>query len=142
MVFLCGVVAEVDNTIVHKEHEMIICIGTDGNDIESRVAKRFGHAEYYIIYNTVNKKSESIKNVEGDQHDHNILSAVFARQAKTFIVGNVGPHAFEKLKSVQGNIYLARNMKASEALNALDKGELKELLEPTVKKSFSSKGRE
>ncbi len=116
---------------------MVICIGTDGNNLESQTAKRFGHSKYYILFNTETKMLEAIKNEDKDKHDHGILNNFFDKGAKIFIVGNVGPHAFEIMKSNGSIIYLARKMKAAEAISALDRDGLKELLEPTVKNSMN-----
>jgi len=31
---------------------MLILLGSDGNNLESPIAKRFGHANYYTLFNT------------------------------------------------------------------------------------------
>lgn len=116
---------------------MIICIGSEGNNLENQIAKRFGHAEFYMLYNTESKTVEAIKNEEVEKHDHEILNNFIDKGAKTFIVGNIGPHAFEILKSGGSKVYLARKMKVLEAITSFNNGELKELVEPTAKKSIN-----
>ena len=77
---------------------MKIVIGSDGNELQSSVAKRFGHAEYYLFCDSETKKTEAIANVD-DDHSHSILSKIIERGAEVFIVGNIGPHAFEIVSS-------------------------------------------
>ncbi len=113
---------------------MKLVIGSDGNTPESPVAKRFGHAEYFIVYNTDNNSYEAFENIDED-HSHNNLLQFPAQGINTFVVGNIGPHAFPLLKENGCNIYLARKMSVAQAAEKYKVGELKELLEPTVKKS-------
>ncbi len=114
---------------------MLILISSDGNNLESPVAKRFGHANYLIQFNTETKDFESfVNNNEG--HNHENLQDYLDKGISVFIVGNIGPNAFEILKSGGGKIFLARKMKAVEAIEQFYKNELKELFEPTIKKSF------
>lgn len=114
---------------------MLIAIGSDGNEITSNVAKRFGHAAYYLIYNSELKTVEAIENIDHD-HSHSVLYDFLAKGTEAFIVGNVGPHAFEILNSGNAKIFLARKMTAEQAVEALGKNELEELSKPTAKKSI------
>lgn len=115
---------------------MKICLGIDGNNLESEMAKRFGHAAYYLIYDTENKTSEVLINKVDQDDNHDILYNIFDKGVKTFIVGNIGPHAFDILNSAGCKIYLARKVTAAHAIELFLKGELKELHEPTAKKSI------
>ncbi len=55
------------------------------------------------------------------------------------VVGNIGPFAFERLKSGGARIYLARKMNAAKAIELFQQGELQELNEPTAAKSIRHK---
>ncbi|GJQ63564.1 MAG: hypothetical protein SCALA702_26170 [Melioribacteraceae bacterium] len=110
-------------------------IGADGNRLEDIVAKRFGHADYYLIYDHNDKTYSAIKNIE-ELHDHDNLRDFVASGVNNFVVGNIGPHAFTILKEKKSHIFLARKMKVIDAIEKLESGELKELSEPTVKKSI------
>ena len=114
---------------------MLICIGADGNNLKSNVAKRFGHANYLIVFNTETKTFESILN-NNEGHNHDNLQEYLDKGVHVFIVGNIGPNAFEILKSGGSKIYLARKMNAGEAVELFSEDGLKELLEPTLKKSI------
>lgn len=113
---------------------MILLIGADGNNLESSIAKRFGHAGYYLMYNTETKNFEAFENRD-EGHNHNNLLDFLDKGVEAFIVGNVGPHAFEIIFTPKSKVYLARKMSIQEAIDKFVKGELKQLTEPTAKKS-------
>ncbi len=116
---------------------MLILIGSDGNQLESPVAKRFGHANYYIVFNTETKTYDAFEN-NNSGHNHDNLQEYLDKGVKAFIVGNIGPHAFDILKTGDAKIYLARKMKTAEAIELFSKNSLKQLLEPTMKKSIGN----
>ena len=116
---------------------MLILVGADGNNLENAVAKRFGHANYLVVYNTETKNYESfVNNNEGHNHDN--LREYLDKGVRVFIVGNIGPNAFDILKSAGSRIYLARKIKIVQAIELYNKGGLQELVEPTIKNSFES----
>jgi len=114
---------------------MKILLGTDGNNLNSKIAKRFGHAKYYLVCDNNNKIIEAIHNPEHDEK-HQVLIDAIENSVKIFIVGNVGPHAFSILNNDETKIYLARNITVEEALKKLADNKLDLLTEPTVKKSM------
>ena len=117
---------------------MLILIGSDGNNLESPVAKRFGHANYFILYNTETKNFEAFENL-AEEHNHDNLYDFLEKGVEVFIVGNIGPHAFEIINTPKNQVYLARKMSVSESLKKFVGGELEHLKEPTVKKSIGHK---
>lgn len=48
---------------------MQIIIGANGKDLESTISKRFGHAEYFILYNLEGNTFIPYKNEDVD-HNH------------------------------------------------------------------------
>jgi predicted Fe-Mo cluster-binding NifX family protein len=117
---------------------MLIVIGSDGNSLDSPVAKRFGHADYFILFNTETKNFEAFENL-AEEHNHNNLYDFLQKGAEIFIVGNIGPHAFDIVNTSKSKVYLARKMSVSESINRFFNGELEQLTEPTVKKSIGHK---
>jgi len=115
---------------------MIIVIGSDGSKLDDQVSKRFGHATFYLIYDTEKNHLEAVQNNDED-HSHKQLTELLIKGAQAFIVGNIGPHAFEILKEGNAKVYLARKTSGKDAVEKLLKGELKELTEPTVKQSIN-----
>lgn len=115
---------------------MLITIAVDENRLESQIAKRFGHAGYYLLYSTETNEYESIVNTDHD-HTHSALYELVHKGSTVFIVGNIGPHAYDIISSGSNKVFLARRMTAQEAIDKYISGELKELNEPTVKKSIN-----
>ncbi|MHB8871542.1 MAG: NifB/NifX family molybdenum-iron cluster-binding protein [Candidatus Doudnabacteria bacterium] len=118
---------------------MKIIIGSDGNNLESPTAKRFGHAKYFILYSTETKIFEAFENIE-KEHNHKNLVDYLDKGVEAFIVGNIGPHAFEIINTPKSKVYLARKMFVREAVEKFINGELKQLNEPTAKKSIGHNG--
>ncbi len=114
---------------------MLILLGSDGNNLESPIAKRFGHANYFILFDTEKKSFEAIKNID-EGHNHDNLRVFLDKGVEAFIVGNIGPHAFEIMSTPKSKIYLGRKILVREAIENFIKGELLQLSEPTVKKSI------
>lgn len=115
---------------------MLAAIGADENKLESKVAKRFGHAAYYIIYNTDDKSFKAIENKDED-HTHAELSELLDKGVEVFLVGNIGPHAFDLLIDGGAEVYLASKMTVQEAIDKYISGELEQLTESTVKQSVN-----
>jgi len=115
---------------------MLVIIGSDGNNLESPIAKRFGHANYFILYNTETKSFEAFENRK-EEHNHKNLEDFLEKKVEVFIVGNIGPHAFEIIHTPKSKVYLARKMSVLQAVEKYLNGELEHLDEPTVKKSIA-----
>ncbi|MHB1686438.1 MAG: NifB/NifX family molybdenum-iron cluster-binding protein [Ignavibacteriaceae bacterium] len=94
---------------------MLVLTGSDKNNLESPIAKRFGHSKYFIFYNTETKTFESFEN-KGEEHSHKNLEEFLDKGVETFIVGNIGPHAFEIINTPKSKVYLARKMSVQEAI--------------------------
>ena len=58
--------------------------------------------------------------------------------AKVFLVGNIGPHAFEIFTNCKARTYLTRKMTDEEALEKLNRNKLELLTEPTAKRSIKT----
>jgi predicted Fe-Mo cluster-binding NifX family protein len=126
---------------------MLIVIGADGDNLDSEVSKRFGQASYYIMYNTESQLFDAIRNDHIEEsaiesHDeHANLREFLEKGVKVFIVGNIGPVAFQTIKTPETRIYLARKMTVEEAIKKFLAGQLTELAGPTAKKSIGSHGK-
>ncbi len=114
---------------------MLILIGSDGNKLDGKIAKRFGHAEYFIVYNTEKKTFEAFDNLD-EGHNHNNLTELLDKGVEVFIVGNIGPHAFDAINKPKSRVHLARKMSVQEAIDKFLIGQLKQLTEPTAKQSI------
>jgi predicted Fe-Mo cluster-binding NifX family protein len=115
---------------------MKVLIAAQGITLDSPVAKRFGHAPYYL---NVDLDSMQIQVIDNAEHHHDETHAIIPQMAengvKVFITGNIGPHAFELTNSLNLQVALAREMSSQEALEKLQRGELEILTQPTLKRS-------
>ena len=114
---------------------MKLLLATDGKTLESKIAKRFGHANYYLIFNNESKELEARIN-HGHDDDHSSLVNLANEGVTQFIVGNIGPNAFKVLHDKNTKVYLARKYRAKEALDKFLNNELEELTTPTLKRSI------
>jgi len=114
---------------------MLILLGSDGNNLESLISKRFGHAPYFLIYNAISKNIEVFENID-EGHNHDNLNNFLKMGVEVFIVGNIGPHAFDIINKPNIKIYHANKLTVKEAIEKFENNELKLLTEPTAKKSI------
>lgn len=114
---------------------MLVLIGSDGNKLDSPIAKRFGHAGYFIVFNTGTKSFEVFENID-EGHNHENLLEFLNKGVETFIVGNIGPHAFDMINTSKSKVYIARKMSVQESIKKFLNNELKQLTEPTAKQSI------
>ncbi len=114
---------------------MKILLATDGKTLKSTIAKRFGHANYYVIFDSESKGIDVREN-SGHDDNHSSLLDLTNEGVSKFIVGNIGPNAFSVLNKANCEVYLARKQKAEEALEKLSNNELEKLSNPTLKRSF------
>lgn len=114
---------------------MKLLIGADGEHLQNMVSKRFGHAANFIEYDTDTKQFRADANNQ-EEHNHDNLYGYLEEGVEAFIVGNIGPHAFEIANSPTSKVYLARKMTVQQAIDSFLKGDLEQLTEPTAKRSI------
>jgi predicted Fe-Mo cluster-binding NifX family protein len=114
---------------------MLILINSDGKDLSSKVSMKFGHSNYFLIYNTETNFVEFYEN-SGHYEKLENLKLLIEKGVEAVIVGNIGPQAFETVNPPQSKVYLARKMSVNYAIEKFQKGELQQLTEPTAKKSI------
>ena len=114
---------------------MKVLIAVQGTTLDSPVAKRFGHAPYYLKLDLDTQQIQLIDNAESHDETHAIIPQMVEDGVKVFITGNIGPNAFELTHSLNLQVALARQMSAGEALERLQRGDLEILTGPTLKRS-------
>ena len=115
---------------------MKILLATAGETLNSKIAKRFGEAPNYLIYDVETKNFEARIN-PGHDDGHTALIDLLNEDIKLFILGNTGPNAFNVLKEGGAKMYLARNISATDAIDKYLNYELKELTTATLKKPIN-----
>ena len=116
---------------------MLFLVASDGASLDSRVAKRFGHARHHLL---VESKSWIIEVLEGEPEalpKHGLERAA-ARGIDGVITGNLGPHAWEDFLSLGLTGYLARRRTVQDAIEEVMAGEIAPMEGPTMKRSIHS----
>jgi len=106
---------------------MKILLATESNTLEGKIAKRFGEASYYLIYNSDTKETEARVN-HGHDDNHSGLIDLVNEGVLHYIIGNTGPNAFNVLDDRNAELYLARGAVAKDALEAFLNNKLESLL--------------
>ena len=117
---------------------MKILLATESNTLESKIAKRFGEAPYYLIYNSETKEIEPRVN-PGHDDNHSGLIDLVNEGVLYYIIGNTGPNAFNVLNDRNAKLYLARGAMAKDALDAFLNNKLEILTKSTLKKPIRNK---
>ena len=117
---------------------MKVLLATEGNTLESKIAKRFGEAPYYLIYNSDTKKTEARVN-PGHDDNHSGLIDLINEGVLHYILGNTGPNAFNVLDDRNAKLYLARALVAKDALDAFLNNKLDRLTKSTLKRPIRNK---
>ncbi len=114
---------------------MKLLVAADAASLDSRIAKRFGHAAFYLLVDTDTLDVEPIGNT-GHDEKHEVIATMAGNGATAAIVGNIGPGAFKQLGAKKMQVALARNMTVREAIDRFKSGQLRVLDKPTVKESI------
>jgi len=114
---------------------MKVLVAAQGTTLDSPISKRFGHAPYYL---TVDLDSMQVQVIDNTDHDetHAIIPQMAQLGVTVFITGNIGPHAFDLIRSLGGQVALARSLSVKEALDKLQRDELEILTASTLKHSI------
>jgi len=112
-------------------------IASSGPDLQAQIAKRFGHAEYFIVLDSETMEYEALPGVGHDEPAHGI-GRFRDQNVERVIIGNIGPEAFQDLKQAGWTPYLCRKMTVQEAVEKVERGEVSPLEAPTAKRSIHS----
>ena len=81
---------------------MKLCVTAEEPDIHALIAEEFGHAPYFVVYDTNTKAWEAVPNKAGESAEGaGIVAAehVISLEADVVLTGYVGVHGVKKLSS-------------------------------------------
>lgn len=115
---------------------MKIAVPICKKNLESKVEFRFGRADKFLIYDSINENTEVIDNSQnlnasqgaGIQAAQNILKKGVTR----LICGHCGPKAFKVLKQANVKVFTVKNSTVEDAIDMVISGKLEELTEADV----------
>lgn len=112
-------------------------VAASGDNPDAKISGRFGHAKYFLLVDPKTMDYESVPGVSPEREKPDM--ARFAQKgAEKVLVGNIGPSAFEELRSLGLQPYLCRGMTVREAVSRVEAGEKKPMEGPTLKQSLHS----
>lgn len=112
-------------------------VAASGDNPDAKISGRFGHAKYFLLVDPKTMNYESVPGVSPELEKPDMVR--FAQKgAEKVLVGNVGPSAFEELRSLGLQPYLCRGMTVREAVSRVEAGEIAPMEGPTLKQSLHS----
>jgi predicted Fe-Mo cluster-binding NifX family protein len=122
---------------------MKICITAMGDNLDANVDPRFGRCKYFLIIDTDSMNVNPISNesmMASGGAGIQAAQMVAKTGVDTVITGNVGPNAFQTLKSAGIKIITGVNGNIKDVVDKFNKGELKEIDSPSVASHFGMGG--
>jgi len=120
---------------------MKIAISTNGIDLSSQVAERFGRCNSFLIVDTETMEFEVVQNTAvSSAHGAGIAAAqlVAYKGVKAVLTGNVGPKAYSALSSSGIKTVTQVSGTVGDAVRRFSSGELQPTSEPTVGGHFGT----
>jgi predicted Fe-Mo cluster-binding NifX family protein len=118
---------------------MKVIVSSQGETIDSQVDPRFGRSQYFIVVDVDTFDYSVIKNQNVEASGGAGIQAgqlAAENQVKVVLTGNVGPNAFQTLKSAGIDIITGVSGTVKEAVERYKKGEFKSTQKPSVGSKF------
>ena len=118
---------------------MKICVTSEGDNLDYKVDPRFGRCQYFIIVDTDTLAFEAIQNPNIEaMGGAGIQSGQFVaeKKVKAVLTGNVGPNAFQTLRSAGIDVVTGISCTVKEAVEKYKKGDVKPTEGPSVSSKF------
>jgi predicted Fe-Mo cluster-binding NifX family protein len=109
---------------------MKIVVTSNGADLDAQASPVFGRCPWYLFVDTDTMEFEAVENpAVGTASGAGIQAAQFVveQRAEALVTGNVGPNAFDVLRSADVPVYLLGDGTVRDAVEAYKEGELSEV---------------
>jgi predicted Fe-Mo cluster-binding NifX family protein len=110
---------------------MKLLISAEGAMLNSRVSKRFSHAQQYLIVETESLDFQPLS-LPSHMSKHEVISKAVPEGVVGVITGHVGPHVFATLAARNLFAVLVHNATVAEAVERFNRNELKILSAPAL----------
>jgi predicted Fe-Mo cluster-binding NifX family protein len=104
---------------------MKICVTSEGNTLDSKIDPVFGRYHYFIIADPRNLQYEAIPNSATEAKEGAGIQAaqfLITKQIKAVLTGNIGPNAYQALKTTGIDIVTEVSGNVMEAIENYIKG--------------------
>jgi len=112
-------------------------IASSGDNLDSKISARFGHAAYFISVDPQSMEYEVYPGVSANEKSPSLARFINLGINK-ILCGNIGPSTFYEAQANRMNVYLCRKMNVQEAVTKVANKEISPLDEPTLKQSIHS----
>ncbi len=110
-------------------------VAADGENLDAKVARRFGHATAHLVVDTDDWSVEVFGDDPEELPQHG-LSRFLDLHLAGVVSGNIGPHAWQDITDLGLTLYIARRATVKEALEKIASGEIAPAEGPTLKRSI------
>ena len=115
---------------------MKVLFAAEGKTLDSRIAKRFGHAHWYLTVDLETEEvTERMENLQPEDH-HEVVPKAAEHGVATIVTGNIGPRSYELISLHNLQVAHATQMTVGAALVRLKEGALKILDAPSLRKNI------
>jgi len=111
---------------------MKLLLAAEGNTLDSRIARRFEKADWYLFVDADKDNVVAVPNLEHRRH-HDIIPKAVGQGITTIITGNPGPRSCNLISSLNMSVALVCHVTGREAIQKIQKGELPILDAATLK---------
>lgn len=112
-------------------------IAASAPSLDAKIAKRFGHAPYYLLLDPETYDFVAIEGPGSDAPSYRI-GRFAGKGVDRVLLGNVGPQAFNSLASAGWSVYSCIGVSVREAVDRVRNGAVPILEAPTMKRSIRS----
>ena len=113
---------------------MKIVVTSNGADLDAQASPVFGRCPWYLFVDTETMEVEAVENPAMEAASGAGIQAaqfVVEQGADALVTGNVGPNAFDVLRSADVRVYLLEDGTVREAVEAYEEGLLTEASDAT-----------
>jgi predicted Fe-Mo cluster-binding NifX family protein len=115
---------------------MKICVTAQGEDLAAAVDPRFGRARFFVIYDDEAETFEAIDNTQNMNAAGGAgvqsATAIAETGCGCVVSGHIGPKAMSVLQAASMKVFIGAEGTVSQALEALARGDLKQVSEADV----------
>lgn len=123
---------------------MKICVTSQGDNLDSQVDPRFGRCNYFIFVDPDTLEFEAVQNPNtGAMGGAGVQSGQFvaSKGVKMVITGNLGPNAFQALRSAEIEMLTGASGSVKQAIEDYKAGKLQAGQGPSVNSKFGMQGK-
>jgi predicted Fe-Mo cluster-binding NifX family protein len=123
---------------------MKICVTAQGSNLDSEIDPRFGRCKYFLFIDKETLEFEAVENPNIEATGGAGIQSgqlVAGKGVGALLTGNVGPNAFETLKTAGIDVVTGLSGSVKEAIEKYKKGEVEPTQAPSVDSKFGLPGK-